>query len=470
MKKRKSLITAGVVVSFIYLLSSISSAVIYDHKNIKIQQVALKGDNFDPEWSPDGSKIVYASTESDPDSCIWVVDPDGNNRRMISYPKPDEDYYEPTWSPDGSHIAFISRYSDGSYIYVMGSDGSDVKKLTPSLIRELDDLTNLKWSPDGLKITYDSRLSGQFSIWVMDSDGTNRTKLTTVDDAYNSVWSPDGSKIAYEYSNEIEKGIWIMDPDGNNKTRLKPEKNRTDTYFQPTWKYFQPTWSPDGSKIAFVIDRFSRGREDFSIAVLNLDDNSVTSLTEARKRPTLYKGRVREAVLGDEFYPEWSPDGLKILFMTEDGEIWLMNSDGSNMIPLTEIKYSGEVFFNPKWSPDGSKILFERKYLGSRDIFVMSLGEAIIPATTPESMIDVSTTPKTTQTVTSGPMQFTSTSAAPSPTLTPTHSPTTTPVLTPAPTVTPTEFPTPEEGVPAFEAIFVIAVLLTVTYLLRRRK
>jgi hypothetical protein len=67
-------------------------------------------------------------------------------------------------------------------------------------------------------------------------------------------------------------------------------------------------------------------------------------------------------------------------------------------------------------------------------------------------------------------MQFTSTSAAPSPTLTPTHSPTTTPVLTPAPTVTPTEFPTPEEGVPAFEAIFVIAVLLTVTYLLRRRK
>jgi len=451
MKKRKSLITAGVVVLFICLLASISSAVIYNDKNIKIQQVAVKGDNFDPEWSPDGSKIVYASTESDPDPCIWVVYPDGNNRRMISHPKPDEGYYEPTWSPDGSKIAFISRYSDGSeyYIYVMDYDGSDETKLTPGLIGELDDLSNLKWSPDGLKITYDSRLSGQFCIWVMDSDGNNRTKLTTVDDAYNSAWSPDGSKIAYEYSSVSEKGIWIMDPDGNNKTRLKPEKNRAYNYFQPTWKYFQPTWSPDASKITFATNRFPRSKEFLGIGVLNLEDNNVTSLTETRKRP------------GDEFYLEWSPDGLKILFMTDDGEIWVINFDGSDRIQLTDIESSGEAVFNPKWSPDGSKILFERKYLGSRGIFVMTLGKAIISATTPP--------PKPTQTVTPTPMQFTPTPAAPSPTLTPAHSPTLTPWLTPAQTVTPTEFPTPEEGVPGFEAIVAIAVLLAVAYLLRMR-
>jgi len=477
-KKRKSLITAGIVVLIICLLSSISSAVIYDYKNIKIRQVTLRGDNFDPEWSPDGSQIVYASTEKGPNSCIWLVDPDGENRRMISQPESDYDYYEPTWSPDGSKIAFISHTSPERdyYICVMDSDGSNVTKITPR-IRDLN-VFNLKWSPDGSKITYDSKLrvSHQFCIWVIDSDGYNRTQLTTVEDTYNSTWSPDGSKIAYVMSRASGKEIWILDSDGSNKTRLMPQKRSA---FEESFSYFHPTWNPDGTKIAFVTDRFSEYNY-FDIAVLNLEDNSVTTLTDTLPRYfrpyVVYEGYehfydpgiVMEGYeRGNESNPKWSPVGSKILFIGEnDIHIWIMNSDSSDKILLVSSEYLGEFVFNPKWSPDESKILFERKYTGSWDIFVMTLSEAIIPATTPSpssvATINISVTPTLTQPI--------PTPATPSPTLTPIYSPTPTPRLTPAPTATPTEFPTTEEKrVPGFEAVSAIVGLLAVTYLLRRR-
>jgi PGF-CTERM protein len=135
-------------------------------------------------------------------------------------------------------------------------------------------------------------------------------------------------------------------------------------------------------------------------------------------------------------------------------------------IKIRQVTVRGDNF-NPEWSPDGSKILFERKYLGSWDIFVMTLSEAIIPATTPSpspvATINISVTPTPTQPI--------PTPATPSPTLTPIHSPTSTPSLTPTPTVTPTEFPTTEEkGVPGFEAVSAIVGLLAVVYLLRRRR
>jgi TolB protein len=57
--------------------------------------------------------------------------------------------------------------------------------------------------------------------------------------------------------------------------------------------------------------------------------------------------------------PCWSPDGTKIAF-SSDGQIWVMDSDGSNLQgPLTtpgEDQYDRD----PAWSPDGLKIAFIR--------------------------------------------------------------------------------------------------------------
>ena len=74
--------------------------------------------------------------------------------------------------------------------------------------------------------------------------------------------------------------------------------------------------------------------------------------------------------------PKWSPDGTKIvIYGYPDGSTWsiyLMNSDGSNMVRLTNTENVWDS--SPSWSPDGSKIVFTRIFPnlnGREEIWVM---------------------------------------------------------------------------------------------------
>jgi Tol biopolymer transport system component len=475
MTTRKPLIMPCIAVLIIFLVfTSISSAFKYDPSKVKIQTVTTTGENWQPEWSPDGSSIVYASTERDQNSCIWITDSAGTNRRMISKLDYEYKHSEPTWSPDGTQIAFIaSRDPHEFYIYKMDSDGSNAAQITPRIDDQM--IFNLNWCPEGSKIMYDSQpiTSKDYRIMVINSDGSNVMKLTETGDAYNSIWSQDGSKIAFERAVPEGTEIWSMDPDGSNKRQLMPQEKYAE------YNYTQPTWNPDGSKIAFVTNRYS-DYKDLDIVVFDLKDNSITTLTLTRPRyyqpymvgyehfydPELVvEGHTR----GDEFSPKWNSDGRKLVFCSEyDAGIWLMNSDGSDKVLLVASEYPGELIFNPQWSPDGSKILFERKYLGSWNICVITLGEAIISVPTPSPSPTISVPPEPTSTITP--------TLPVSPTITP----------TPALTAPVTEFP-PEEGKPSaeypqtatttptpeepgFDAVFAIAGLLAVTYLVLKSR
>ncbi len=57
--------------------------------------------DWDPEVSPDGKKIAFASWRSGP-SGLWVCDGDGTNCRELIAPRA----FNPTWSPDGDRIAY----------------------------------------------------------------------------------------------------------------------------------------------------------------------------------------------------------------------------------------------------------------------------------------------------------------------------------------------------------------------------
>jgi TolB protein len=313
---------------------------------------------------------------------------------------------------------------------------------------------------------------------VMDSDGSNVMKLTETGDAYNSIWSQDGSKIAFERAIPEGKQIWVMDPDGSNKMRLMPQEVK---FPYAGYNYSQSTWNPDGSKIAFVTNRYS-DYEYFDIVVLNLQDSSIRTLTDTRPRYfqpyTVEVGHehlfdpeiVMEGYMrGDEFNPKWNSDGRKIVFSSEyDAGIWLMNSDGGDKILLVASEYPEELIFNPQWSPDGSKILFERKYLGHWDILVITLSEAIISVPTPSPSPTISVTPEPASTVTptlpvSPPITLTPELTAPV-----TESPPEEGMPSAGYPQTATPTPTPEE--PGFDAVFAIAGLLVVTYLVLKSR
>ena len=169
---------------------------------------------------------------------IYVMNADGTAQTRVTI-SPKSDDWNPSWSPDGSRIAFVSKRNGISEIYVINADGSEPMRLTFNKSRDWDST----WSPDGSKIAFASRRDADFEIYVMNADGSEPTRLThnNVPD-WNPTWSPDGSKIAFASERDGNSEIYAMNADGTNQINLTQSKS-VDT---------RPSWSPDGSKIAFA--------------------------------------------------------------------------------------------------------------------------------------------------------------------------------------------------------------------------
>ena len=180
------------------------------------------------------------------------------------------------------------------------------------------------------------------------------------------IASLSGSVIAYSRSNigETISEIYVMHSDGSDPTNL------TNNPADDSW----PDWSPDGSKIAFVSKR--NGGQD--IYAMNANGSNVTRLTFNSSFSSVF--------------PDWSPDGTRIAF-EHLGDIWVMNSDGSNKINLTGDSAPPYDKW-PSWSPDGSKILLVHWDGGLSGIYAMnSDGSSRVRLTTDDRDRDPSYSP-----------------------------------------------------------------------------
>ena len=114
---------------------------IFDLKTQRVTQVTTGPDTF-PDWSPHGDRIAFTSNR-DGDYEIYTVRPDGRGiTRLTKSPGNDA---HPAWSQDAEWIAFASNrtgfkdetggMSDGE-IFVMRADGSDVRQLTENAFED----------------------------------------------------------------------------------------------------------------------------------------------------------------------------------------------------------------------------------------------------------------------------------------------------------------------------------------------
>jgi len=228
-------------------------------------------DDTSPSWSPDGSKIAFASAFTGVEGFnydIVVMDADGANPIRLTDANGQEN--SPSWSPDGTKIAFGSFRDGNSEVYVMNADGSDPRDLTNNDAAD----SQPSWSPDGTRIAFTSSRDaapgggtpGQ--IYVMNADGTGQTRLTN-DGNFDTgpTWSPDGTKIAFASSPAHGNyDIYVMDADGANRTRLTTSDLNESG----------PSWSPDGTQIAFT-SWVKLGSSH--VFVMNADGSNPTNLT-----------------------------------------------------------------------------------------------------------------------------------------------------------------------------------------------
>ena len=274
----------------------------YEQNNFNISIIDIHGKNYEtltygdhPQFSPDGSKIMYLSGRGFNNLEIFSMDTNGDNQTRLTNNNDGDSEYSPQFSPDGSKIVFVSvRDSDvngNGKIYIMDSDGSNQTKLWDY---ESD---HPQFSPDGSRIVFFTIKD----IYTMDIDGNNQIQLTNNSSTdYYPQYSPDGSQIVFVR----DVDIYIMDTDGNNQTRL--------TYNIG----LRPQFSPDGSKIVYV--GYNSG-----IYIMDVDGNNQTELYQP----------------GD--FPQFSPDGKMIVF----NGLYIMNVDGTN---LTRLQNNGQ---NPQFQP-----------------------------------------------------------------------------------------------------------------------
>lgn len=198
-----------------------------------LTQLTFMDDASDPDFSPDGSQIIFESGEND----IYVIKADGTGLTKIGSGN------NPSWSPVDNRIIYRHDMPCCSLILVDLDEGWENKLELASQILEQG-----SWSPDGEKIAYSiPNGSDSSSIWVMNSDGNEKTRLTTDENGFCMVpsFSYDGSKIVYlkGYTTFAPGGadklelneIWTMNVDGSNKQKIYAPGNSTQLLFQRAW-------------------------------------------------------------------------------------------------------------------------------------------------------------------------------------------------------------------------------------------
>lgn len=331
--------------------------------------------------------------------------------------------YSPSLSPDWNKVAYFDHDEDSGteQLWVMNTDGRGLKKLD-----EGDHITIEEWDPKGKKILYTIYIykdeqPDRNDLWVVNSDGTGKKRIAGYVPKHSPVahWSPDGSKIAFE-SEYFGEGICVVNSDGSNKTLITKDGSL---------RY----WTPDGKKIIFLkypkfweIDLDSGILKNIytgEFGIISPDRSKIAS-QNFHGGSGVWISNMDGSNLKEltyyipSWYPCWSPDSTRIAFIDEGIRhgIWVINSNGSGQKKVKELSYEDiQRVEDLLWNQDGSKIAYAMRENKTTDIYTINVGGIEKP-----------------------------------------------------------EIPIGEEGekkgILGFEAVFAIAGLLVIAYLLRRRK
>jgi uncharacterized repeat protein (TIGR01451 family) len=152
-----------------------------------IRQVTSRGwlGAFHPAWAPDGREIAFDGLRPDGpgDWRIFVVDADGSNVRQITAGGSLSFDVVPAWSPDGSKLVFASNRGGSFELWTVSADGSNLTKVTsvsgPSSCQTGGScfLAHLypAWSPDGTNIVFTTDAPER--LMSVNPDGTGLTEL-----------------------------------------------------------------------------------------------------------------------------------------------------------------------------------------------------------------------------------------------------------------------------------------------------
>ena len=304
-----------------------------------VQITERNPENYSPNFSPDGTQIVFASSRLR-NSEIYLMDVDGSNLRQITF-TPDFNEDMPRFLGDSRYIVHSREpKSAGEPHIVLQSDGT-TPVYTGIYATHLDRKLTHELLPLGL--------------------GVRAPCL-----------SPDWKRVVYEASRDRTLDLYLLDLHDVDLESMEGRIIVPTPITDSEADEGSPTFFPDGKQIAFVSAgpegtgprRVAPGRSKplHQIYTINIDGSD-----EKHLNPNPY----------DCYSPVIAPDGKTIAFVSgrmDDIEIYLMDIDGTNERRIT----SGiGVSVQPAFSPDGSKLVFVSDRSGTLQIYLMSFDQPV---------------------------------------------------------------------------------------------
>jgi TolB protein len=272
-----------------------------------IRQLTFGGENAEAYFSYDGQKIIFQSTR-DPYKCdqIFTMSRDGSNTKLVSTGKGRTTcgYF----TPDGKRIIYASTHlgspdcpppADRSEGYVWPiyrtfdifsakTDGTDLKRLTSADGYDAEGTV----APDGKKIVFTSARDGDLDIYDMNLDGTQVRRLTNElgydggawhsQDSQWIVWRASRPKTPEEvaqYKGLFAKNlvmptkleIMVMRADGSDKRQLTHNGAAN----------FAPYFHPNGRQIIFAsnVNNPNPRSPNFDLYLINRDGTGLQQIT-----------------------------------------------------------------------------------------------------------------------------------------------------------------------------------------------
>ncbi|RJQ76110.1 amidohydrolase [Pseudonocardiaceae bacterium YIM PH 21723] len=230
----------------------------------------------------------------------------------------------PVLSRDGGQIAFRALNA----LWTMPVGGKPVKRIADGHFNSDPD-----FAPNGESLVYSSDREGVPALWTLDLKTGQSTRLSTVPGAQITPrYSPDGGRIAYQ---DQDGATWVLTVADGSTRKVLP------ALFQPG----RPSWNRDGTVLALAAVRpySKRYREGTSqILTVNLNTGAV-AYTEPRPGGSL-------STRGDDG-PVWSPDGTRLAFVM-DSALWTVTVDGAGVLNSKPVQLTEEATDAPSWGGD----------------------------------------------------------------------------------------------------------------------
>jgi len=363
------------------------------------------GNNWEPEWSPDGKYIAYRSEDQDGGLFIVpVLGGAGLQRKIANFG------YYPHWSPDGSKLIFQTHhFALSSKVFLVNiADGSAPHEILESVTRTAY-IMSAAWHPDGKEVSlwgWEMVPSPIPTFWTGPADAPGAVRKTEVtpellklassaagqgfgawgDSDYKFSWDRSGQRIYFERMFRGARNIWRMTVDAQTLQATRLERITTGTEFASDFGL-----SADGNKLVFtskveavqawVFPLYgstgtigavgqpvtSAGMEAWEGDLSRDGTKLVFSCKRAGQwdlcEKSLSAGNENTLTFDDTYIrdePHWSPDGTHLAYIrlkpsTGETQAVTWDSKTRSENTVTELRPTGMLVFD--WSPDGQWLL-----------------------------------------------------------------------------------------------------------------